>query len=249
MKSTLTRILQAVTQQDCHRTAVLTGGDRTVPSVADKTQPARDRTMPFAERDTLGQVAAPGSAECTWLVIDTSSSMLEGYEGATSKIDAAGLAAQAFIVNKCQTDPHDHVGVIAFTSKARVITPMCALGDNRPHLIQSVRQLGANGGTDLGNAMRFAVAQFGPSPAGVTHRVVFITDGQGGDPTPSAEAFKASGGVIDCIGIGATPKDVDERLLRRAASVINGQSRYVFAKDMATLHSTLTAVSAKTQVH
>jgi len=62
----------------------------------------------------------------------------------------------------------------------------------------------------------------------------------------TAEDLKARGVVIDVIGIGDQPDNVDEKLLRKVASVIDGETRYQFIKDQQTLVSQMTALGNKT---
>jgi hypothetical protein len=72
-----------------------------------------------------------------------------------------------------------------------------------------------------------------------TKRIIMLTDGGhlgGGDPTISATKLKNMGAVIDCIGIGGSPKDVDEKLLKQIASRNpDGSIRYCFIGDQEQL--------------
>jgi len=66
-------------------------------------------------------------------------------------------------------------------------------------------------------------------------RIVLLTDGEhntGRSPKAAAGRLKAAGVTIDCIGIGGSPDEVDEKLLKAIASVgPNGQPRYAFIAD------------------
>lgn len=70
-------------------------------------------------------------------------------------------------------------------------------------------------------------------------RIILLTDGdhnQGGNPTRIADRLKNSGVVIDCIGIGGSPRDVNETLLRQIASrKPDGSIRYWFIGDQEKL--------------
>jgi hypothetical protein len=79
-----------------------------------------------------------------------------------------------------------------------------------------------------------------PPPApetsqGMLRRVILLTDGEhncGGDPVLLAARLKDAGVVIDCVGIGGSPKHVDERRLRAVASSNgDGSPRYCFIGD------------------
>jgi hypothetical protein len=65
--------------------------------------------------------------------------------------------------------------------------------------------------------------------------VVLLSDGDHnctGRPRDWAHHLKDSGVVVDCIGIGGRPSDVNEGLMRDIASVDeNGRPRYRFIAD------------------
>lgn len=66
-------------------------------------------------------------------------------------------------------------------------------------------------------------------------RIILLTDGEhntGPCPLEVASRLKSAGVVIDCIGIGGGPHDVDEKLLKRIAfRNPNGSIRYCFIGD------------------
>ena len=66
-----------------------------------------------------------------------------------------------------------------------------------------------------------------------------LTDGEHlGDENPVtiAARLKKAGVIIDCIGIGGSPKDVDEKLLKQIASRnSDGSVRYCFIGDQQEL--------------
>ncbi len=68
-----------------------------------------------------------------------------------------------------------------------------------------------------------------------TKRIILLTDGEhlgSSNPVNIADKLKAIGVVIDCIGIGGSPKDVDEELLKQIASRNpDGSIRYCFIGD------------------
>ena len=70
-------------------------------------------------------------------------------------------------------------------------------------------------------------------------RIIMLSDGGhncGGSPGAVASHLKSSGVIIDCIGIGGSPKDVDEELLKEIASCNpDGSVRYCFIGDQAQL--------------
>lgn len=74
---------------------------------------------------------------------------------------------------------------------------------------------------------------------GAVKRIIMLTDGehnQGGSPITVASRLKNAGVIIDCIGIGGSPKDVDEKLLKEIASRNpDGSIRYCFIGDQQQL--------------
>lgn len=75
--------------------------------------------------------------------------------------------------------------------------------------------------------------------AGELKRIILLTDGEHNgseSPQPMADRLKNAGVVIDCIGIGGTPTDVDEQLLNTIASRnSDGTIRYCFIGDQQAL--------------
>ncbi|MBC8481582.1 MAG: VWA domain-containing protein [Planctomycetes bacterium] len=73
----------------------------------------------------------------------------------------------------------------------------------------------------------------------ITKRIIMLTDGEhngSSNPEKVADRLKNAGVIIDCIGIGGTPKDVDEKLLKKIASRNqDGSIRYCFIGDQQTL--------------
>ena len=70
-------------------------------------------------------------------------------------------------------------------------------------------------------------------------RIIMLTDGEhntGGSPLAIASNLKNTGVIIDCIGIGGSPSDVDENLLKQIASKNpDGSIRYCFIGDQQQL--------------
>lgn len=75
--------------------------------------------------------------------------------------------------------------------------------------------------------------------AGELKRIILLTDGEhntGSCPLKVASRLKNAGVLIDCIGIGGTPTDVDEQLLNTIASRnSDGTIRYCFIGDQQAL--------------
>lgn len=241
----LTRVVRSPRTQDVHRTRLADAAGTT--QAMTMTQRDRTAVATLVHDATLAEPPLGHVSTHTWILLDISYSMGEAYEGAANKMDGAKRAATTFIVES-SSRRGDAVGIIAFNADAFVHVPMSVLPDGRPILLRSLRTLRPDGSTSLCRAIERAERELRGIAAGAQGQVIFITDGRGGDPSACADKMKATGVKIHCIGIGERPSDVDEAVLRRVASVIDGVAQYTFAKDMAMLNATLTAISAQTRV-
>jgi len=74
---------------------------------------------------------------------------------------------------------------------------------------------------------------------GSLKRIIMLTDGEHNgsvSPLTIASSLKDAGVIIDCIGIGGSPADVDEKLLKQIASRNqDGSVRYCFIGDQQQL--------------
>ena len=182
------------------------------------------------------------------LVTDRSGSMGEIYDGGMTKLQAAIRADLALIVEKTQLDPHDEVGIVVFNHQAEVIHNLVPLHSHRASLIKAVQSISPDGGTDIRAGLEEAASLFDWSCDGVVRRIVLLTDGHGGHPLSVAQDLKTKGVVIDVIGVGPNPREVDERLLKKVASVVQGELRYRFITDSRTLCRTYQTLAGKTHV-
>ncbi|MDX2199638.1 MAG: VWA domain-containing protein [Phycisphaerae bacterium] len=187
--------------------------------------------------------------ECTCVVQDVSGSMGERYDDLYTKLVASQRAACAMVIHKTKLDPLDEMAVVSFTDSAQIVCPMISLDTGKPRLIQTIQSLTAGGGTDTNAALKAARDAFDRSRNDAVKRIVFQTDGQGGDPLSTANELKARGVIIDVVGVGESPSAVNEKLLKQVASVIAGETRYRFIKnDSATLIKHYTTLALKTKV-
>ena len=184
--------------------------------------------------------------EHTIFVTDKSGSMSSPYDGKTTKLEAAIRAEVTMVVNKAQIDPDDEVGIVSFDHEAQILLHLCPICSHRRQVIQTMQSITIQGGTDIDKGLKAARDAFNWSCTDVVRRIVLLTDGQGGHPLQTAQGLKSRGVVIDVIGIGATPSGVNEKLLRQVASVIEGEVRYRFITDVASLLEHYTLLANKT---
>ena len=161
------------------------------------------------------------------LIIDRSWSMAEAC-GRKNRLEAAQEAAISLLIARRDKGADDRVAVIAFNEEARIVLPATGCRDEMNRIERAIRSIKPGSGTDLNAPLRLADSSI-PIQEGV--HIVLLTDGHGGDPTRLAESLKQRGALIDCVGVGAAPADVDEAILKKTASVLNGQVLYRFIGD------------------
>ena len=145
----------------------------------------------------LRQVATPRVGAEMMVLLDVSRSML-AEDVAPNRLERA----KAEIQDLLGFLDGDQVGLIAFAGRASVLSPLTpdfgflrlVLDPVGPHSV-------ARGGTRIGEAIRRAVASFGP--AGETSRaILLITDGEDHDSFPLDAAKDAAEAGIRVIAIG-----------------------------------------------
>lgn len=211
-----------------------------VPS--DQTAPGEHPTSPSLAETHVQQ------REHMVCVMDVSGSMGDDYDQQYIKLIAAQRSFASMLAQKASIDPDDEVGIVEFDTQARVLSPILPLRTHKRELLRVLQSLEVKGGTDINQGLKGARDLFDWSRTDVVRRIVLLTDGHGGHPLHTAQELKNNGVVIDVIGVGDKPNDVDERLLNKVASVIQGETRYRFIKDGKTLVSHMTVLGGKTAI-
>lgn len=188
--------------------------------------------------------------ECLIIALDGSPSM-EEKDWPPSRFAAAQEAASALIKRKLTLASNDQVGIVAYADSGNVIANPMRLADGHQKLISLFSKIKIGSGTDIGAGLQTAgrlLFQNGmqrffrrllarheiESP--VIRRIVLLSDGHHNgsrNPRRIAKSLKRYGVIIDCVGIGGTPSDVDEPLLKAVASTDpkSGGPRYAFIGD------------------
>ena len=192
------------------------------------------------------RMTGPNQREHTVFVDDISGSMDWDYDGQLRKLDAAIRANVTMVLHKEQIDPYDEVGVVVFSDSAEVMLHLSPIHSHKRQIIQTIQSLQIRGGTDINEGLKAAGNVFDWNRTDVVRRIVLLTDGKGGHPLGTADDLKSRGVVIDVVGVGKDPSGVDEKLLRKVASVIEGETRYRFIKDGYTLNIYFTHLAGKT---
>ncbi len=161
------------------------------------------------------------------LVLDTSGSM------AGEKIQQARAAVRAFLQSLAAGDSFN---VIPFSTDARPFFPEPVLADrqHRDEAMQKVDQLEARGGTNIGEALAFAMAHAMPAGvagAAIVPITIFLTDGLPTVGTTDVDALlqanrsgNTSRSRVFVFGVG---NDVNTRLLDTLAADSRGDRDYV----------------------
>lgn len=205
-------------------------------------------TQAMTTATSLMTKGSPNQREHTIITTDYSASMDEPYTANMTKLDAAKRAAIVMICNKFLIDPQDEIGLVAFNSRAEVLMDLYPLISHKRDMIQVIQALQADNGTDINEGLVTAVNMFDWGRKNVVRRIGLLTDGKGGEPLQTAEDFKSRGGIIDVVGIGDRPANVEEKLLKKVASVVAGELRYRFIKDHQSLIAHYTQLANKTAI-
>ncbi|MCA9449830.1 MAG: VWA domain-containing protein, partial [Candidatus Omnitrophica bacterium] len=178
-------------------------------------------------------------ATLTAFVLDVSGSMsLTDY--LPTRLGAGKQAINAYSENRRRHRPNDCVGLVTFETTAKVVCPLAWL--DHPQQFQTFQRrlsnVEAGGATrlDLGLSLAKDLLWCGnPSNRQDLNRPVrfyVLTDGHSeGRPERVAKQVKQAGIVIEIVGIGGSPDEVNEPVLKRCASVENGKLLYRFIGD------------------
>jgi von Willebrand factor type A domain len=219
----------------------------------------RSNYLDFAVPAGLG----PTQTVCTLSILDLSGSMdISDYQ--PNRLGAAIMATEAMLHEKIKLRPHDKVGIVGFSDKGIRVCPLTKVKDSQK-IFRSLKNLNTIGSTNFVAGLKTAremfegeagirrpkpgmlqllLGQAKPEPA--TGRItkfvphaIFLSDGQhngSSNAIHAAKKLKQLGVILDCIGIGGSPADVDEDCLKAMASAgPDGKPRYRFIGDSHTL--------------
>jgi Mg-chelatase subunit ChlD len=196
------------------------------------TRPPRHAYLPVVLRD----FCRPANRRAdVVLVIDTSSSMLDGVGGGLIKLDLAQDAASVFVDELAL--PDDQAGVVAFNHEALVLQDLSGdRGSIQTSLVLLHGRVARGTRVDLGLAAARALLA-GPSHhAGSRPVAVLLTDGRSDDDAAAlgqAAALRAAGATVYTIGLGT---DADGAFL----ALLAGDARRYFAspdgQDLAAIY-------------
>jgi uncharacterized protein YegL len=188
------------------------------------------RSVPAAEINILRDEHLVGGSRHSILVIDVSPSMrLEDWK--PSRLKAAQEAAKAFVKRLASEDPIAKVAIVVYGGKAKLIMGFTDAAKYKK-LARSIDSVRTFGSTNITSGLEVALDLAEGSDG--LKQVVLITDGEhNSGPSPRGISSRLRQvAVVECIGIGGTPQDVDEELLRYIASAYpDGSKRYRWIGD------------------
>ena len=173
-------------------------------------------------------------AAYTVFVTDKSGSMSDP-DYLPSRYLAAIQAAEEYISARLQHSHHDLIGAVLFDDRAKVISKAVPISQAIERVLIPMKQTSPAHGTDLNQGLIQACHLFANHTNHQQKRIVMLTDGNGGHPIRTAQKLKNQGVIIDVIGIAGNREDVNEPCLKKVASVVNGELRYRFIRDKASL--------------
>lgn len=195
------------------------------------SSPSTQRRPPIRSSFTTStHIKAP----CSVLVIDASGSM-DDCDWPPSRLDAAKEAAHAFLEEVRTSQTNAYMAVIAYGDRASILCDLTSISLHRiiSDAINSIYIMGATNITEgLINAYELLRNASGYK------KVILLSDGYHNvsmGPRQIADQLKRQA-TIECVGIGGSPRSVDERLLRYIASKRrDGTKRYRWIGDKVQL--------------
>lgn len=190
------------------------------------------------DRPVIPPVVQGRNGALDLLVIDRSPSMTMGTDYPPNRLAGACEAARRFLGQRLESRPDALVGLIVFGYTARWLVRPVPLRSHHAQLVAALRKIDCQEYTNIGGALQAATREARRFAELSERRVLLLTDGESNcEPEPEGVATKAKeeGLQLDIVGIGGSPKEVNEPMLRRMASVVGGQQRYWFIRSLPAL--------------
>lgn len=189
---------------------------------------AASSTRVFAEltltADADANVARERAPLSLVVVLDTSGSM------SGEKIEQAKSSVITLI--KDMRDD-DEIALVRYSHSSDVVQPLARVGAVRDTLISKVRELQADGGTNIPPALAHGLRSLDEAGKGRVRRIVLVSDGLDNTRAMAEATARQSsdkGVTISSLGIGL---DFDEGYMSAVANA--GHGNFAFVKDGASL--------------
>ena len=163
------------------------------------------------------------------LVLDASGSM-ESDDWPPTRLEGAKEASKEFCRRLAFEEPEARVAIVAYGCDAETCCPLTTARD-LPYLEQAIDEIECLGSTNMRAGLREALHLLSRSRR--NGQVVFLSDGENTGRCLNAVAAKLRArAIVECVGIGGCPSDVDEELMRKVASEHpDGTKRYRWIGD------------------
>lgn len=189
------------------------------------------------------------------IAIDASYSMDED-DWKPTRLGAAIEATAALIERKRRIAPEDEIAIVSYDGKAQILCHAVTVQSGTPRLLRALDNVELGGCTNITAGLEASQRSleltrrraflerllFDPvvDTRDRCNRILLLTDGGHNDnrsPRSLASKLKNAGVCIDCIGIGGSPADVDEELLKDISSTQRDgvTPRYAFIGDKSEL--------------
>lgn len=172
------------------------------------------------------------------ILIDVSGSMNE-KDYPPSRLSAAKKASIGFLTKLLDKNPNGIVGIVSFSYRAWIVHQPVKVSKCFSQLKDAINSLEIKSNTNTSAGLKLCIEIVNKfRTIIIDKRILALTDGHenaGGDPEIPAQELKNSGIQIDIIGIGGSPRDVNESKLKRMASVVDWELRYWFIESVGDL--------------
>lgn len=174
-----------------------------------------------ADQNGEAKVRAPISLA---VVLDTSGSM------SGEKIEDAKRSVLRLLADMRD---EDEIAMVRYSSSSEVIQPLARVGNVRSSLQNRIRELRADGGTNIPDGLRSGLRTLDETSRGRVKRIVLVSDGLDGTRTQAEEIARnsfTSGITVSSLGIG---NDFDESYMGAVAQ--SGHGNFAYIKEGASL--------------
>ena len=158
------------------------------------------------------------------VVLDTSGSM------SGDKIEDAKRSILRLL---SEMRDEDEIAMVRYSSSAEVVQSLTRVGNVRSSLTQRIREITADGGTNIPEGLRRGMSALDEAGKGRVKRIVLVSDGLDSTRAQAeslAHSSFASGITVSSLGIG---NDFDEAYMGAVAQ--NGHGNFAFIKEGASL--------------
>jgi Mg-chelatase subunit ChlD len=151
---------------------------------------------------------------------------MEETDWKPSRLHGAIESASAYVEQLVLEDLNACVALIQYSSMAKVIVPLTSCRDSKT-IHNGIKRIRTSPWTNITSGLIAANDICSKCPG--TKQVILLSDGchnKGPDPRPFSDQLRKYA-TIECVGIGGSPSDVDEELMRYIASTKqDGTKRY-----------------------